>query len=97
MAGGEEKTERPPSTGAEDPHVARSTSQRRRLRDARLDDCRRLVHGAGHAGGAAHRRANELFVLSGPGVHADLTGLGWSGATYESWLATTVETLLGAG
>lgn len=68
-----------------------------RARDARLDDCRRLVRGAGHTGRDANRRADELFVQSGPGVHAELTGLGWSGAAYESWLAATVEALLTAG
>lgn len=63
-------------------------------RTDRLSDCRFLAHRAGHRGRDARRRAELLFVQSGPGVHAELIGLGWSGRGYEAWLAETVESLL---
>jgi AcrR family transcriptional regulator len=65
-----------------------------RARTDRLADCRRLVRTSGHAGRDARRRAEQLFVHSGPGVHAELTGLGWSGRAYETWLFEAVTTLL---
>jgi AcrR family transcriptional regulator len=65
-----------------------------RARTDRLSDCRSLVHRAGHRGREARRRAELLFVQSGPGVHAELIGLGWSGRGYETWLTQTVESLL---
>jgi AcrR family transcriptional regulator len=65
-----------------------------RARGDRLADCRLLVRGAGHHDRDALRRADLLFVQSGPGVHAELIGLGWSGKRYEAWLAGTVEGLL---
>lgn len=65
-----------------------------RARTDRLADCRRLVRGAGHTGRDAHRRADEVFVQSGPGVHAELGALGWSGRAYETWLTDVVSSLL---
>lgn len=65
-----------------------------RARADRMSDCRRLVRTAGHTGRDSHRRADELFVQSGPGVHAELRGLGWSGNAYQAWLADAVEALL---
>lgn len=65
-----------------------------RARADRLDDCRRLVRVAGHTGRDATRRADQLYVQSGPGVHAELRQLGWSGTAYESWLSRAVSALL---
>jgi AcrR family transcriptional regulator len=63
-------------------------------RARRLEDCRRLLELAARPA-ARDRRADLLFVMSGPGVHADLVGdRGWSSAAYEAWLTTTVEGLL---
>jgi hypothetical protein len=45
---------------------------------------------------ARSKLTDLLFVYSGPGVYADLTGdRGWTGEAYESWLAAAVEALLG--
>jgi hypothetical protein len=65
-----------------------------RARADRLTDCRLLVRTTGRRGRDAQRRADLLFVQSGPGVHAELVGLGWSGKGYETWLAETVERLM---
>jgi AcrR family transcriptional regulator len=78
-------------TAPTDPELAARWDRARR---DRLTDCRLLVRGAGHRGRDARRRADLLFVQSGPGVHAELIGLGWSGKSYEAWLAETVESLL---
>ena len=68
-----------------------------RARARRLEDCRRLVQLVGRAGPAARSKVTDLlFVYSGPGVYADLTGdRGWTGEAYETWLAAAVEDLLG--
>jgi hypothetical protein len=68
-----------------------------RARARRLEDCRRLVQLAGRGGPAARGKlADLLFVYSGPGAYADLTGdRGWTGEAYEAWLAAAVEDLLG--
>jgi AcrR family transcriptional regulator len=67
-----------------------------RARMGRLEDCRRLVRRSGRRRAAERERiADIVFVLSGPGVHADLVGdRGWSGDAYQSWLAETLEPLL---
>ena len=65
-----------------------------RARGDRLLDCRTLVRSAGHRGREARRRAELLFVQSGPAAHAELVGLGWSQNAYQAWLARTVEDLL---
>jgi AcrR family transcriptional regulator len=63
-------------------------------RARRLADCRRLVRTAGHTGAGARRRADEVYVQSGPGVHAELSELGWTGRAYERWLTDQVAQLL---
>jgi hypothetical protein len=65
-------------------------------RARRLEDCRRLVQLTGRRSPAARNRLADLvFVQSGPGVYADLTGdRGWTGEAYEAWLAATIEALL---
>jgi AcrR family transcriptional regulator len=75
-----------------EPDVARRWAQ---ARADRLSDCRHLVRTSGrHTSSDARRRSDLLFVQSGPGVHAELTGLGWSGKAYELWLADVVMALL---
>jgi AcrR family transcriptional regulator len=64
-----------------------------KARGDRLSDCRLMVRRAGSRR-SMQRRAEVLFVQSGPGVHAELVALGWSGTAYETWLAETVERLL---
>ena len=45
---------------------------------------------------ADEHTVDVVFVLSGPGVYADLTGdRGWPAAAYEQWLTTALEPLLG--
>jgi AcrR family transcriptional regulator len=75
-----------------DPAVGHLWEEARR---ERLADCRRLVGGTGHTGRGAHRLGDLVFVHSGPAPYAELLALGWSGRAYESWLADTVEALLG--
>ncbi len=68
----------------------------RSAREARLADCRELVLLASASGTAGERTVDVVFVLSGPGVYADLTGdRGWPAAAYEQWLTTALEPLLG--
>jgi AcrR family transcriptional regulator len=68
----------------------------RSAREARLADCRELVLLASASGTADDRTVDVVFVLSGPGVYADLTGdRGWPAAAYEQWLTTALEPLLG--
>ena len=68
----------------------------RSAREARLTDCRDLVLLASASGTADDRTVDVVFVLSGPGVYADLTGdRGWPAAAYEQWLTTALEPLLG--
>jgi AcrR family transcriptional regulator len=68
----------------------------RSAREARLADCRDLVLLASASGAADQRTVDVVFVLSGPGVYADLTGdRGWPAAAYEQWLTTALEPLLG--
>jgi AcrR family transcriptional regulator len=68
----------------------------RSAREARLADCRDLVLLASASGTADERTVDVVFVLSGPGVYADLTGdRGWPAAAYEQWLTTALEPLLG--
>ena len=68
----------------------------RSAREARLADCRELVLLASASGTADERTVDVVFVLSGPGVYADLTGdRGWPAAAYEQWLTTALEPLLG--
>jgi AcrR family transcriptional regulator len=68
----------------------------RSAREARLADCRELVLLASASGTADDRTVDVVFVLSGPGVYADLTGdRGWPAAAYEQWLTTALESLLG--
>jgi AcrR family transcriptional regulator len=68
----------------------------RSAREARLADCRDLVRLASPSGSADDRTVDLVFVLSGPGVYADLTGdRGWPAAAYEQWLTTALEPLLG--
>jgi AcrR family transcriptional regulator len=68
----------------------------RSARKARLADCRDLVRLASPSGTADDRTVDVVFVLSGPGVYADLTGdRGWPAAAYEQWLTTALEPLLG--
>ena len=44
---------------------------------------------------ADEHTVDVVFVLSGPGVYADLTGdRGWPAAAYEQWLTTALESLL---
>ena len=66
-------------------------------RAARLADCRRLVDLTGRRPRRVQQRLADLvFVQSGPGVYSDLVGdRGWTHTAYRSWLATTVEDLLG--
>jgi AcrR family transcriptional regulator len=64
-------------------------------RTDRLSDCRKLVRTAGHTGRPGKLAADQVFVLSGPGVHAELMGLGWSGNAYETWLAQALAQVLG--
>jgi AcrR family transcriptional regulator len=66
-----------------------------RARRDRLADCRLLVRTTGHRDRAAHRLGDQVFVLSGPAVHAELTALGWSARAYEGWLSDGLEELLG--
>jgi AcrR family transcriptional regulator len=67
-----------------------------RARTARLADCRLLVDLTGPRSPRLQRRLTDLlFVQSGPGVHSDLVGdRGWTRGDYQSWLASTVQTLL---
>jgi len=45
---------------------------------------------------ADEHTVDVVFVLSGPGVYADLTGdRGWPAAAHEQWLTTALESLLG--
>ena len=68
----------------------------RSAREARLADCRDLVRLASPSAVADDRTVDVVFVLSGPGVDADLTGdRGWPAATYEKWLTAALESLLG--
>jgi AcrR family transcriptional regulator len=68
----------------------------RSAREARLADCRDLVRLASPSAVADDRTVDVVFVLSGPGVYADLTGdRGWPAAAYEQWLTTALEPLLG--
>ena len=68
----------------------------RSAREARLADCRDLVRLASPSGTADDWTVDVVFVLSGPGVYADLTGdRGWPAAAYEQWLTTALEPLLG--
>ena len=68
----------------------------RSAREARLADCRDLVRLAAPSAVADERTVDVVFVLSGPGVYADLTGdRGWPAAAYEQWLTTALESLLG--
>ena len=68
----------------------------RSAREARLADCRDLVRLAAPSAVADDRTVDVVFVLSGPGVYADLTGdRGWPAAAYEQWLTTALEPLLG--
>ena len=54
----------------------------RSAREARLADCRDLVRLASPSGTAGERTVDVVFVLSGPGVYADLTGdRGWPAAS----------------
>lgn len=78
-------------TALAEPEVAALWSS---ARDARLSDCRRLVRSAGHSGRDAEQRADQLFVQSGPGVHSELAGLGWSARAYERWLSEQVARLI---
>jgi AcrR family transcriptional regulator len=67
----------------------------RSARKARLADCRDLVRLASPSGTADDWTVDVVFVLSGPGVYADLTGdRGWP-AAYEQRLTTALEPLLG--
>ena len=67
----------------------------RSAREARLADCRDLVRLAWLSGTADDWTVDVVFVLSGPGVYADLTGdRGWPAAAYEQWLTTALESLL---
>lgn len=68
----------------------------RSAREARLADCRDLVRLASSSGTADDRTVDVVFVLSGPGVYADLTSdRGWPASAYEQWLTTVLEPLLG--
>ena len=59
-------------------------------------DCRDLVRLAAPSAVADEHTVDVVFVLSGPGVYADLTGdRGWPAAAYEQWLTTALESLLG--
>ena len=61
-----------------------------------LADCRDLVRLAAPSAVADEHTVDVVFVLSGPGVYADLTGdRGWPAAVYEQWLTTALESLLG--
>jgi AcrR family transcriptional regulator len=68
-----------------------------RARARRFEDCRRLVQLTGPHRPAARRKLTDLlFVYSGPGMYADLTGdRGWTSEAYEAWLTEAVEALLG--
>ena len=67
----------------------------RSAREARLADCRDLVRLASPSGTADDRTVDVVFVLSGPGVYADLTGdRGWPGDAYQRWLTAVLEPLL---
>jgi hypothetical protein len=58
-------------------------------------DCRDLVRLAAPSAVADEHTVDVVFVLSGPGVYADLTGdRGWPAAAYEQWLTTALESLL---
>jgi AcrR family transcriptional regulator len=68
----------------------------RSAREARLADCRDLVRLASPSGTADDWTVDVVFVLSGPGVYADLTGdRGWPADAYQQWLAAALEPLLG--
>lgn len=61
----------------------------------RLHDCERLLRLAGVPDQERERRSVLLFVLSGPGVHADLVqDRGLAADEYERWLAGEVRRLL---
>jgi AcrR family transcriptional regulator len=67
----------------------------RSAREARLADCRDLVGLASPSGTADDWTVDVVFVLSGPGVYADLTGdRGWTPDAYQRWLAAALEPLL---
>lgn len=78
--------------------MAQATADRwRSAREARLADCRDLVRLASRSGTADDRTVDVVFVLSGPGVYADLTGdRGWPAGAYQNWLTAALEPLLGA-
>lgn len=67
-----------------------------RARTARLADCRHFVDLTGRRRPPRQQRLTDLlFVQSGPGVHNDLVGdRGWTHTAYQSWLTTTVCSLL---
>jgi len=68
----------------------------RSAREARLADCRDLVRLAWLSGTADDWTVDVVFVLSGPGVYADLTGdRGWPADAYQQWLTAALEPLLG--
>jgi hypothetical protein len=68
----------------------------RSARKARLADCRDLVCLASPSGVADDWTVDVVFVLSGPGVYADLTGdRGWPADAYQQWLTAALEPLLG--
>jgi len=67
----------------------------RSAREARLADCRDLVRLAWPSGTADDWTVDVVFVLSGPGVYADLTGdRGWPADAYQQWLTAALEPLL---
>jgi len=67
----------------------------RSAREARLADCRDLVRLAWLSGTADDWTVDVVFVLSGPGVYADLTGdRGWPADAYQQWLTAALEPLL---
>jgi hypothetical protein len=71
------------------------TTRRWPARRFTLADCRDLVRLAAPSAVADEHTVDVVFVLSGPGVYADLTGdRGWP-AAYEQWLTTALESLLG--
>jgi AcrR family transcriptional regulator len=64
-------------------------------RQARLTDCRDLVRLASPSGTADDQTADVVFVLSGPGVYADLTAdRGWPGDAYQQWLTAALRSLI---
>jgi AcrR family transcriptional regulator len=67
-----------------------------RARASRRADCRKLVTTSGpHPRAEAARRADLLFVQSGPTIYCELVGdCGWTEARYEAWLTESVTDLL---